>query len=67
MLKTFPRLRHLGSFGTWKMCFSEANNLISRTRLSNRNIVFDEDLHSRFDKSEFQYNHIEDRHRYVGN
>ena len=44
VLATFPALRHVGNFGFWNLNRTEKNEILVKSRSSNRGIIFDEDL-----------------------
>jgi hypothetical protein len=44
VLKSFPKLTHLGSFRYWNLSKGDRKAIIQESRLENRNITFDEEL-----------------------
>jgi hypothetical protein len=44
VLSRFPALKHVGNFSFWNINRSEKNEILAKSRSSNRGILFEEDL-----------------------
>lgn len=62
ILAQFPKIRHIGNFQYWNITPNDIMTLMAKVRSTNRDITFDEDLHTNsYENPVFEYRYIPGR------